>query len=83
MLTSSRREFGVTIVDRKSICEAQAAICMEQAHRNDLDRAYWLAEARRWHDMAGEHVHTTISFDRIGNAAKSHAQVRAVHLRDG
>ncbi len=70
-------------MDRKTICEAQAAICREQAGRGDSDRAFWLAEARYWHDLAGEHATTVMSFDNIESAAKARdceAQVRGVGL---
>lgn len=60
-------------MDRKTICEAQAAICREQAGRGDSDRAFWLAEARRWLDLAGEHARTVISFDSVESVAKKQA----------
>jgi hypothetical protein len=61
-------------MDRKTICEAQAAICTEQAGRGDSDQAFWLAEARRWHDLADEQAHAVVSFDHIGRFAKVQAQ---------
>ena len=61
-------------MDRKTICEAQAAICKEQADRGDPDRAFWLAEARYWHDLAAEHVQTIISFERVENATQAIAR---------
>lgn len=58
-------------MDRKSICEAQAAICREQADRGESDREFWLAEARRWHDLAGEHAHAVVSFDLTATARQA------------
>lgn len=58
-------------MDRKSICEAQAAICREQAGRNEADRDFWLAEAQRWHDLASEHARAVVSFDAIARSSQA------------
>jgi hypothetical protein len=58
-------------MDRKTICEAQAAICTEQASRGDSDRTFWLAEAQRWHDLSGEHAHAVVRFEDIAISSKA------------
>ena len=63
-------------MDRRTICEAQAAICTEQAGRGDSDRAFWLAEARRWRDLAGEHTRAVMSFENLESSAE-------IHVRNG
>jgi hypothetical protein len=70
-------------MDRKTICEAQAAICGEQAGRGDSDRAFWLAEAQRWRALASEHAHAAISIDGVVCIAKAGALDREVQTRDG
>ena len=57
-------------MDRKSICEAQAAICREQASRGESDREFWLAEAQRWQNLAGEQVHAVVCFDLVATASR-------------
>jgi hypothetical protein len=71
-----------TIMDRRTICEAQAAICREQADRDDSDRAFWLAEARRWQELAGEHVRAAVSVGRIDRAMDAQMRDRVSQMRD-
>ncbi len=70
-------------MDRRTICEAQAAICREQAGRGDSDRAFWLAEAQRWHDLAGERARTVMSFDNVEHAARKQARDFGSYGQDG
>ncbi len=69
-------------MDRRTICEAQAAICREQAARDDSDRAFWLAEAQRWHELAGEHVRAAVSVGRIDRAVDEQMRDRVSQIQN-
>lgn len=69
-------------MDRRTICEAQAAICIEQAGRGDSDQAFWLAEARYWHELAGEHARAVMSFRDDPCPAEAQARDCETQKRD-